>query len=103
MTDLSPLRFAVDTVECTFSGELPLSIRGDLENDKSKAKEFDVPVPMMLAGMEFFVQPKGLGYYPYRVENALVALRVSASSKGPMVSARLSALALASLGHQAAL
>ncbi len=57
----------------------------------------------MLAGMEFFVQPKGLGYYPYRVENALVARScLGVERDGPdRCLLRLSALALASLGHQA--
>lgn len=100
MSTLVLLRFGVDTLEAQVAGDLPQSIRGDLEKGKDDAISEDAPVPYTLDGLEFFIQPKGLRYHPYLLENELISLRVTPSAKMPMVSLRLSAFGLALMGHE---
>lgn len=100
MSSVHPLRFSVDTVECTFRGEIPLSLRGDLEHGKSKAQCTETPYPVDLAGSEFFTHPQGMGMYPYRVQNTLLLLAATPSRNLPTIKVRLSALGLAVQGHE---
>lgn len=100
MGEIVRLRFAVDTLEAHVAGELPLTVRGALEHGKEQAIATDTPYPYILAGREFFIQAKGLQYHPYLLSNELMAFRVTHSNRMPMLSMRLSAFGLATLGHE---
>lgn len=96
-----PLRFGVDSLEASFTGILSGELIARLNVARAAAIATDVPCPVMLAGREFFIQPKGLGPYRFRARDEELDLRITDSEKLPSIWLRASAVGLAAKGHEA--
>jgi len=94
------LRLAIDTLEVTYRGELISEMHGRLAIAKQEAQSGNAPVPIVLGGVEFFVQPTGLKGYDYRVENDYFQLRIGVSKYRPLVWAKFLAYGLATIGPE---
>lgn len=97
---LQVLRSAVDTAELSFtSGEIPEDIITKLDLKKAIAQEKNEPQPIMLAGIEFFMQDKARRRYRFEARNKdmIVWLRAGRNSL-PSMSVRFLAFGLASRG-----
>jgi len=100
MSDLSVVRFGVDTLEFTFKGELSVEVVDALAKSKERAALADAPVPFTVAGEELFVRPKGTGLYAYAVQRRDLVIRLTESHSVPTASVHLGAYGLAVSGPE---
>ena len=101
MNPLTVLRFGVDTLECTFKGEMNAEAATRIATAKAHAKSCDGPVPVSIGDRVLFVQPKGAGFYPWLLTDRRILLPANGTNGGPPpCSIRFRADALATFGHR---
>lgn len=98
---ITPFRCAVDTLEATFTEELPAEILEELHRRKESAIANGTPDEIRLCNETFYVTPKGSGFWPYTVRNHDMILQLGAASNIPTMKVHLLAEGLASRGVEA--
>jgi hypothetical protein len=80
-------------------GSFPTWAQEELERRKVAAQEAERPEPIvLLGGVEFFVHPKGTGFWTWVISNPDMIFRFGSRSGAVAASVRLSAWGLASRG-----
>jgi hypothetical protein len=98
---LTVLTHGIDTLEASFMGEIRREQADAFDEAKELAQRTDTPTPVELGLLEFFVRPKGLGKWRWRLTNEYLDLRLSSTTKRPSAQVRFPAFALAYHGPEA--
>lgn len=92
----------VDTLECTFAGQIHPDLLDALHTAKLKAQGTNRPIPFEVGEETLYVQPKGQGFYSIVLADSRMRVLINAASSGPPpVLIRLRASALATYGCRA--
>jgi len=92
------LRSCVDTLEHTFSGDVPDEIADTLDELKVLGQSKEQAQSLVMAGRELFVQPQSVRRYRWLLQNRDFLLMLRRSGAGPCLLAKLSAFGLATRG-----
>jgi len=100
MTDLSIVRYGVDTLVCAFDGILDASLMDELDELKAKAQRLEKPQPFSVDGADLCVMEKGGGKYRVRLQGEGLTVRVTDSTSLNSVLITMGARGLAEQGHE---
>lgn len=98
---ITPIRCGVDTLEATFSGELDSDTCEEFQRRKDRAQGTGVPESILLCTEEFFVNPKGAGFWSWLLKNDDITIMLGTAKNIPTMKVVLSAQGLASRGVDA--
>lgn len=95
------LRSSVDTLEHSFSGDVPEDVADKLDELKTLGQTREQPQSFLIAERELFVQPQSVRRYRWLLKNRDFVLMLKKAGSGPCLVAKLSAFGLATRGVHA--
>jgi hypothetical protein len=101
--DLNEVASGVDALYLSGRGDPPQEVFAELAAARQSAEDADGPIPFMVGGVEFGIQPRSFGRYKYSLIHRHVQIGVTPSESLPTLRVQPRSELLHGIGPEAAL